>query len=193
MLEGLTLALDLLRERGHLVEDPLPILIVGGTPQIAVRIGEARFERPQHAGRRLEPQQVIAQPLDPLVERPVEFDRLPRIEPEGHLDAALHANRNDRLLILQRARPLVLADRVGMDAVGGQQEDETLAGADALNNLLVPRVAWTQPMTILLELVQPDRDGRVTPLEGHCELLGDVEGIDRGVADEVMWQRAAII
>jgi hypothetical protein len=68
-------------------------------------------------------------------------------------------------LVLQRARPLVLADGVRVHAVGAQHEDETLAGPDPFDDLLVPGVARTQAMPILFELVEPDTERRVASLE----------------------------
>ena len=79
-----------------------------------------------------------------------------------------------------------------MHAVGAQEEDETLAGPDTLDDLLVPGFARTQAMPLLFELVQLHAERRVAPLEHGGHSHRDVQRIDGGIADEVMEQGAII-
>ena len=91
-----------------------------GAAQVALRIGQAVTQRLQRARGRAQPIQVAAQLRQAGLEVAAEVNVLPRLPRRNGSSAfAVEPDRDDRLLVLERVRPLLFAGRVIFDAVGG--------------------------------------------------------------------------
>ncbi len=100
-------------------------------------------------------------------------------EAEGYLGIAGGEQRDDGFFVAKGAGPFLLADGTVGDAIGRHDEDEGFAGADGFDDLFVPVIGGTE-----MAFVEPDGKRRRADEEIVGEFEGEIEGVDRGVADE---------
>ena len=153
--------------------DPRPPGRVGSR-QFPLGLGQLIPQILQYPLRAAHPAEVDAQLRQPDLEAAAEVDVLPRRQPERQLGLRIHAQRDDRLLVLQRPHPLGLAGRMILHAVPGHEEKQARADLDGVPDLIVP--VHTRP---LVANVQPYR---VRGRPGHQsvrQLPGELGGIDR--------------
>ena len=134
------LALDLLLQLRDLVFDARSARLVSAA-QVALGVGQALLQRLQHTLRRGKLLQAPAQARQALLERNREIDPLAAPETKGHLGVGVERDRDDRLLIPESAGPFLLTNRSILDAVGGHDEQQAIAGANGAGYLLVPILA----------------------------------------------------
>ena len=101
----------------------------------------------------------------------------------GKLGIGIHAQRDDRLLVLQRPYPLGLAGRMILHAVPGHDEQQARAGLDRVPDLSVPVHA-----RLLVAHVQPHR---VRGRPGG-QMVGEPPGEPGGIAPRVTDEKTPV-
>lgn len=100
----------------------------GGTGKFPAGIGQVDAKLLEHSGGGAGPRQVVAELRQSSVDVAAEVDQLAGLEPKRQLRIGGQEQRDHRLLVLQRAHPLLLAARLWADAVGGHHEQQPAAG-----------------------------------------------------------------
>lgn len=106
-------------------------------------------------------------------------DALAGFEAEWHFGVGGSEEGNDGFFVAKGARPFLLADGGGGDAIRRHDKDESFAGADGFGDLFIPVLGRAE-----MAFIEPDGEGGWAGGEIVGEFKGEREAVYRGVADK---------
>src|SRR5262245_60023057 len=126
-------------------------------------------------------EQIVAQSRQGRVERASEINVLAWFQAERHLGVRMQQNGDDRLFVLERARPFLFADGFGGYAVARHHEDQACAIAYSFDYLIVPIGSRDK-----FAFVQPDWNRRRPLGKLVAKTQSEILSVGGGVTDEVI-------